>query len=80
MDKEPKELLKEFKSTCQCKKCAFKSLGQAESLEKKMAAHSSFLPRKSHGQRSLAGYSPWGCERVRYDSATKKQNYMQHSI
>ena len=19
-----------------------------------------FLPRKSHGQRSLAGYSPWG--------------------
>ena len=25
-----------------------------------------FLPRKSHGQRSLAGYSPWGL-RVRYD-------------
>ena len=21
-----------------------------------------FLPRKSHGQRSLAGYSPWGCK------------------
>ena len=21
-----------------------------------------FLPGKSHGQRSLAGYSPWGCE------------------
>ena len=21
-----------------------------------------FLPRKSHGQRSLAGYCPWGCE------------------
>ena len=20
-----------------------------------------FLPRESHGQRSLAGYSPWGC-------------------
>ena len=20
-----------------------------------------FLPGKSHGQRSLAGYSPWGC-------------------
>ena len=21
-----------------------------------------FLPRKSHGQKSLAGYSPWGCK------------------
>ena len=25
-----------------------------------------FLPGKSHGQRSLVGYSPWGCKRVRY--------------
>ena len=25
-----------------------------------------FLLGKSHGQRSLAGYSPWGC-RVKYD-------------
>ena len=25
-----------------------------------------FLPVESHGQRSLAGYSPWGC-RVRHD-------------
>ena len=22
----------------------------------------SLLPRKFHGQRSLAGYSPWGCK------------------
>ena len=29
-----------------------------------------FLPGESHGQRSLVGYSPWGC-RVRYNSATK---------
>ena len=21
-----------------------------------------FLPGKSHGERSLAGYSPWGCK------------------
>ena len=21
-----------------------------------------FLPGKSHGQRSLAGYTPWGCK------------------
>ena len=31
-----------------------------------------FLPGESHGQRSLAGYSPWGC-RVRHDLATKQQ-------
>ena len=30
-----------------------------------------FLPGKSHGQRSLAGYSPWGCQRVRHDLVTK---------
>ena len=37
-------------------------LGQEDPLEKGMATQSSpvFLPRKSHGQRSLVGYSPWG--------------------
>ena len=34
------------------------SLGQEDPLEKEMATHSIFLPRKSHGQRSLVGYSP----------------------
>jgi len=24
-------------------------------------------PRKSHGQRSLVGYSPWGCTRVEHE-------------
>ena len=28
-----------------------------------------FLPRESHGQGSLVGYSPWSCK-VRHDSAT----------
>ena len=32
-----------------------------------------FLPGKSHGQRSLAGYSPWGCKRVRDDLVTEQQ-------
>ena len=30
-------------------------------LEKEMKTHSSILAWKSHGQRSLVGYSPWGC-------------------
>ena len=32
-----------------------------------------FLPGKSHWQRDLAGYSPWGGKRVRQDVATKQQ-------
>ena len=31
-----------------------------------------FLPGEFHGQRSLAGYSPWGSQRVRHDLATKQ--------
>ena len=33
--------------------------GQEDPLEKEMATHSSSLAGKSHGQRGLAGYSPW---------------------
>ena len=35
-------------------------LGREDPLEKEMAIHSSTLAWKSHGQRSLIGYSPWG--------------------
>ena len=35
-------------------------LSQEESLEKGMATTLVFLPGKFQGQRSLAGYSPWG--------------------
>ena len=38
------------------------SLGQEYPLEKGMATTPAFLPEKSHGQRSLVGYSPWGCK------------------
>ena len=30
-----------------------------------------FWPGKSHGQRSLAGYSPWGHKRIGHDLVTK---------
>ena len=29
------------------------------------------LSWKSHGQRSMAGYSPWGCKRVRINNSDK---------
>ena len=32
-----------------------------------------FLPGESHGQRSLAGYSPGACKRVRHNLAIKEQ-------
>ena len=35
-------------------------------LEEEMATHSSILAGKSHGQRSLVGYSSWG-RRVRHN-------------
>ena len=36
------------------------SLGQEDALEKEMATHSSTLAWKSHGWKSLVGYSLWG--------------------
>ena len=35
-------------------------LGQENALEEGMQLTPVFLPGKSHGQRSPAGYSPWG--------------------
>ena len=37
------------------------------------------LPEKSHGQRSLAGYSPWCCKRVGYDFSSVQFNSVAHS-
>ena len=41
--------------------CVF-LMSLAPDTEKAMAPHSSTLPGKSHGWRSLVGCSPWGCE------------------
>ena len=47
-----------------------KSVGGAKScLELNTIPTPVFLPGESHGQRSLIGYSPWGC-RVRHDWET----------
>ena len=38
-------------------------LGWNDPLEDGMATHSSILAwGESHGERSLVGYSPWGCK------------------
>ena len=35
-----------------------------------------FFPGKSHWQRSLVGYSPWGRKRVRHNSVTKHYHHL----
>ena len=50
------------------------SLGREDPLEEDMATHSIFLPGKFHGQRNLAGYSPWG----RQELDTTESAYLNH--
>ena len=55
------------------------SLGWEDPLEEGMQPTSVFLPGKSHGQRSLAGYSPRGCEELDMNEATQHA-YTQSSF
>ena len=47
-------------STCQCRKLGFNPWVRKIPWRRKWQPTQVFLPEKSHGQRSLAGYSPWG--------------------
>ena len=49
------------------------SLGGEDSLDNKWQPTSVILQGESQGKRSLAGYCPWGCKRVRYDLVTNQQ-------
>ena len=53
------------------------SLGWEVPLEKEMASSPVFLPGKSHGQRSLASYSPWDHKKFRHNSAINQQLYIE---
>ena len=49
-------------SACQrrkCKETQVQFLGPEDALDRKWQPTRVFLPGKFHGQRSLAGYSPW---------------------
>ena len=60
-------------SACQCRRQGFDPWVRKVPWRRKRQPTSVFLPGESHGQRSLAGYSPWGHQRVRHDSETKRQ-------
>ena len=51
------------------------SLGQEDPLEEEMATQPRILGILgiSHGQRSLAGYSPWSHKKVRHDLAIQQE-------
>ena len=47
-------------STCQCWRLKFNPWVRKSPWRRKWQSTPVFLPGKSHGQRSLGGYSPWG--------------------
>ena len=59
--------------TCQCRRCGFDHWVRKILYSKKWQPTPVFLSGKSHGQRSLVGYSPWVCKRVRHNLVTKQQ-------
>ena len=48
-------------SVCQCRRPRFNPWVRKIPWRRKWQPISVFLPGKSHGQRGLVGYSPWGC-------------------
>ena len=56
-------------SACQCRRCRFDPWIRKIPWKSKWQPTPVFLPGKSYGQRSLAGYSSWSCK----DSDTTEQ-------
>ena len=53
-----------------CKRCRFDPWVRKIPWRKAKQPTPVFLPGASHGQRSLAGYSPWESQRIGHDWAT----------
>ena len=53
----------------QCRRHEFNPCIRKIPWERKWQSTPIFLPGKSHGQRSLVGYSPQGRQRIRHDLA-----------
>ena len=51
-------------SACQCRRLRFDPWVRKIPWRRKWQPTPVFLPGKSHGQRSLAGYSPWGLKEL----------------
>ena len=64
-------------SACRRRGCGVNPWVEKIPLRRKLQPIPVFLPGKSHGQKSLAGYSPWGCKRVGHDLATIQQQPLE---
>ena len=60
-------------SACQCRRPLFDPWVGKIPWRSKWQASTVFLPGESHGQRSLADYSPWGHKRSQTVNNTKQQ-------
>ena len=65
-------------SPCQCRRCGFDPWVRKIPWRRKCQPSPVVLPRKSHRQRSLVGFSPWGCKSERHNLATNNNN--RHSL
>ena len=63
-------------SACQCRRRGFHPSGRKIPWRRKWQPSPVFLPRKPHGQRSLASCGPWGHKRVGHDLVTKQQYHL----
>ena len=64
-------------STCQCRRLGFDPWVRKIPWRRKWLTAPVLLPEKSHGQRSLEGYSSWGEKRGGDDLATKQKQDIQ---
>ena len=62
-----------------CERCGFDPWFRKIPWRMKWQPTPVFLPGKSFGQKSLAGYSPWGLKRVGHDRATKQQQQQKEA-
>ena len=54
-----------------------RSLGREDSLKEGMRPTPVFLPGESHGERGLAGYSPWGHKELDTTEVTEHAHELQ---
>ena len=54
--------LRQWKICLRCRRPGFDPWVGKTPWRRKWQSTPVFLPRESHGQRSLVGYSPWGCK------------------
>ena len=63
-----------------CKRCRFNSWVKKIPWRRAQQPTPVILPGKSHGQRSLTGYSSWGCKGVGHNLVTKQQQELRVGI